>query len=101
MNEKTNSLALASFIVGLLSIALLTLGVIPGIVAIVLGIIALREKENRKQDKVFSIIGIVTGILPVLIVFLLIISMMFFTGVENTGIENIGYTSSLIEVIIE
>jgi len=87
MNEKTNSLALASFIVGVVSVALLSLGVIPGIVAVVLGVIALREKGNRKEDKVFSIIGIATGILPVLLVLLAIISFTSFLGEGGVAAE--------------
>lgn len=73
MDAKGNSLGLVSLIVGLVSVALVGIGIIPGIMAVTLGIIALKEKENRKQDKIFSIVGIVTGILPILIILLAVL----------------------------
>jgi len=80
MNKNRNPLALVAFIVGLIGSLIPLLGIVLGLVAIVLGAIALRDKEIGKNDKVFSIIGIVVGLVPIFWV-------LWFTPVsmETTG----------------
>jgi len=70
MTEKRNSLARAALVLGLASIVLaliaFSVGAISGMIAAILGIVAL----CRKEDKVFSVVGIITGALSILVVLL-------------------------------
>ncbi|MCL1950714.1 MAG: hypothetical protein FWF59_13390 [Turicibacter sp.] len=98
METKKNPLALAAFIVGVVAVFVPIIGIIPGIVAVVLGIIALRSGTLEKNDKVFAIVGTVTGGIAVLLLPLLAVS--FFTidsGVSTASLVSVDNVSDLLE----
>src|SRR5213593_1277600 len=64
--QPTQGLAVASMIVGLLGlfVGLFCLGPIPGIVALILGLVALsqiKKAPERNSGKPFAIVGVITG----------------------------------------
>jgi hypothetical protein len=70
--QQSSGFAIASMICGILSlfVGLFCLGPVPGIVALVLGLVALSQIRNapdKNGGKPFAIVGIVTGSLSVLI----------------------------------
>ena len=69
---KTSGLALASFILGLISVLFFPLGLIAIILGIV-GIIVIEKSGGRLTGKVFAVLGIVV---PVLVFFLIFVLMM-------------------------
>jgi len=70
MEPQCSHLARASFIFGIISMGILliagSLGILFGLMATLLGVLALQEKDLSKQDRARSIWGIVFGALPLL-----------------------------------
>lgn len=70
---KNSGLGIASMVCGI--VALCTLGsyILPEVLGLILGIIAMREKNTKHT---FAIVGIVTSMIPVVIIFLIIIILV-------------------------
>ena len=65
-NDSTNGMAIAGFVLGLISLFINILGII-SILAIVFSSIGLSKVSKTKQKgKVFSIIGLISGIIALL-----------------------------------
>lgn len=93
MRPRSNSLAVASLVLGIISLVTLCckgFGGIPGILAIVFGCIsrpAIRRSSGRETGMGFSTAGIVMGIISLAIVTLVIIIIVVF-GVSYARLAN-------------
>ena len=71
-NQPSQGLAVASMVLGILSlfVGMFCLGPVPGLVSLILGLVALsqiKSAPDRNGGKPFAIVGIVTGSLSMLI----------------------------------
>jgi len=66
MEKKSiNGFALAAFILGILSLVVMNF---MGVLAVIFGFVALNSKSISEQDRSFSKVGIITGIIATIIV---------------------------------
>ena len=90
---KTNSLALASMIIGIVCIVIPFLPIIPPALAVIFGFIALSQiNQTGEEGKGMAIAGIVTGFVSIL--FTIIIGILIFVAASatvNTINHNIEY----------
>ena len=80
--QLSQGLAMASMIVGILSLFLgmFCLGPIPGIAALILGLVALsqiKKAPDRNGGKPFAIVGIVTGSISLVVFAAWLLFMIF------------------------
>ena len=83
--ETTNGLAIASMVLGIVSIPLscCCIGLITGIVGIVLGFIAINQIKNSnfsQKGKPFALSGIILGFISIALVIMVIIAQIFISA---------------------
>ncbi len=86
--DKYKGLAIASFVLGILSVFFGSIGIIP-LIALIIGIVSLfKLKQMKRGNKIFAIIGFVLA---------LIYSIIFFLVYSSIGpnILNIGYEKNV------
>lgn len=76
-SKRTSGLAIASLVLGIVG-TIMPIFVIPSILAVIFGILAIRKTKADPciGGKVFSIIGITLGIIPLILIVYLALSMM-------------------------
>jgi hypothetical protein len=102
IGAKTNSMAIASMVLGIASIPFLMcygLGAIPAIIAIVLGFVSrssIKKSGGAESGGGMALAGIVLGIVSIAIVLLILIALavLFATGVFSGGLSGSGLTSN-------
>ncbi len=92
--DKTSGLAIASMVLGIISIPLLfiyLIGLVFSIASIVLGIVAITKiNKNKQKGKGMAIAGIVTGGFTILLfILLLLLSVMLYSAGLLSSVEGL------------
>ncbi|MFD0590093.1 DUF4190 domain-containing protein [Paenibacillus sp. GCM10027627] len=86
---KTNGKAIATLVLGILSLVLFYVGFVPGVVGIILGAISLKEiKKSGDQGRGLAIAGLVCSIIGTLlwgIILLAIVAVFIFAAAEGSS----------------